>query len=193
MMKMKKEENAIVIDYLKRGYPNSYKKKPIVQAIGTDYFTLLELVPEKDQKISLGEKLYVGEDEREKIKYIKSTLDYKDLTNTAKNELENVVDTLIEENKDKFVKFFNQAKPITIKEHSLELLPGIGKKHMKKVLETREKQEFESFKDLKERVDLMPDPKKILKERLLNELRGDTKYYLFVQYKRKNKKKGRKR
>lgn len=188
MMKMKKEENAIVIDYLKRGYPNSYKKKPIVQAIGTDYFTLLELVPEKGEKISLGEEIYVGEDEREKIKYIKSTLDYKDLTNTAKNELENVVDTLIEENKDKFTKFFNQAQPITIKEHSLELLPGIGKKHMKKVLEAREKQEFESFKDLKQRVELMPDPKKTLKERLLDELRGDSKYYLFVQYKRDDKK-----
>lgn len=188
---MKKEEKALAIDHLKRGYPSSYKKKPIVQAIGMDYFTLLELVPKPDTKVSLGEKLYIGKDERDKIKYIKSTLDYKDLTTTAKNELENIIPELIKEKEEKFINFFNKAQPITIKEHSLELLPGIGKKHMRKILDAREKEEFKSYEDLKERVDLMPDPKELLKKRLQEELEGNCKYYLFAEYKRSGKKKKR--
>lgn len=186
---MKKEEEAITLDHLKTGYPDSYKKSPVVQAIGTDHLTLLELVPRENQKISLGEKLYIGKDEREKIKYIKSTLDYRKLTTTAKNELEEVIDTIVDEKEDKYVKFFNKTGPITIKEHSLELLPGIGKKHMKKILEEREVEPFESYEDIKERVDLMPDPKKKVKERILKEFEEDTKYKLFTRSTKKDKKK----
>lgn len=186
---MKKEENAITLDYLKTGYPDSYKKNPVVQAIGTDHLTLLELIPRKDTKLSLGEKIYIGKDEREKIKYIKSTLDYKKLTTTAKNELEKVIETIVDEKEDKYVKFFNKTGPITIKEHSLELLPGIGKKHMKRILEEREAESFESYEDIKERVDLMPDPKKKIKERILKEFEEGTKYKLFTRSSKKNKRK----
>lgn len=45
----KKEENAVVLDYLSRGYVKSdmskFGGKPIAQAIGTEQFTLLELAP----------------------------------------------------------------------------------------------------------------------------------------------------
>jgi len=187
---MKKEESAIVLEYLKKGYKRDYKKKPVVQAIGTNHFTLLELVPKKDVKISLGEKLYIGEEDREKIEYIKSTLRYRDLTNTAKNELEKVTETLVEENEDKFIRFFNKTGAITIKEHSLELLPGIGKKHMEKILDERRKKEFKSYEEIEERIDLMPNPEKSLSKRLLEELKGNTKYNLFT---RKPKKKRNRR
>ena len=47
-----KEEYAIVLDFLPNGYSNDdrpmFKKTPIVQAIGKNNFTLLELVPKKD-------------------------------------------------------------------------------------------------------------------------------------------------
>lgn len=188
---MKKEEKGIVLDYLREGYPRSYKKEPIVQAIGTKNFTLLELVPKEGVNISLEEEVYVGEEEREKIQYIKKTLEYKELTTTAKNELENTVDALIEKNEERFVEFFNKSGAITIREHSLQLLPGIGKKHMRKILDEREKKEFESFEDIKERVDLMPDPKGVLKERVLEELRSNTKYTLFIPQKRKKKRRRR--
>ena len=42
--------------------------------------------------------------------------------------------------------------------HQLELLPGLGKKHMWEIIELRRDKEFESFADLKARVKLMPDP-----------------------------------
>ena len=43
----KTEDNAVILDYLSLGYVQSdmskFKGKAIAQAIGTDYFTLLEL------------------------------------------------------------------------------------------------------------------------------------------------------
>ena len=46
----KKEEFAIILDYLSKGYINMTKPKgkPIAQAIGTEFFTFLELAPKKD-------------------------------------------------------------------------------------------------------------------------------------------------
>ena len=49
MMQRKKEEEAIVLDFLQHGYPFDNRpmhvKTPIVQAIGKENYTLLELVP----------------------------------------------------------------------------------------------------------------------------------------------------
>ena len=46
---VKKEEHAVVLDYLSRGYVKSdmskFGGKAIAQAIGTEQFTLLELAP----------------------------------------------------------------------------------------------------------------------------------------------------
>ena len=48
---MQKEEYAIVLDVLPHGYPfdntPGYKKTAIVQAIGKEHLTLLEIVPKK--------------------------------------------------------------------------------------------------------------------------------------------------
>ena len=50
-----KEEKAIVIDYLPYGYPLEKKMMPIAQAVGTNNFTLLELVPRRGIKLEIGE------------------------------------------------------------------------------------------------------------------------------------------
>ena len=44
-----KEENAIVLDYLEHGYPmeQGSMQTPIVQALGIEHLTLLELIPKK--------------------------------------------------------------------------------------------------------------------------------------------------
>ena len=48
--------------------------------------------------------------------------------------------------------------------HQIELLPGMGKKHMKEILEKREEKEFESFEDMKKRIPNLPDPEKAIKK-----------------------------
>ncbi len=178
---MPKEDYAIVLDYLPTGYPNSYSNEPIVQAVGTQYFTLLELVARKGVNLLLQQKVYIGQDKRPEIERIKGRLPYDKLTHTAKEELEKAIENIIREDEHRFINFFNRAGPVTIRMHSLELLPGVGKRHMIQILEEREKKPFESFEDLTNRVKLLPDPVRMIKEKIMEELRGEAKYYLFVR------------
>ncbi|NCN39213.1 MAG: DUF655 domain-containing protein, partial [Candidatus Aenigmarchaeota archaeon] len=79
-----------------------------------------------------------------------------------------------------FVDFFNKAKPITTRLHSLELLQGIGKKHMWAIIKGRKGKEFESFDELKKRVEMLPDPKRMVKNRIIDELKEKDRHRLFV-------------
>jgi putative nucleotide binding protein len=102
------------------------------------------------------------------------------LTATAKNELDFVIKDIVKQNEKHFVDFFNKSQPLTTRMHQLELIPGLGKKHMWEILEKRDEKLFESFKDLKERVKLMPDPEKAIMKRIIMELSGDEKHRIFV-------------
>jgi len=116
----------------------------------------------------------------EEISHIKRRIRYEDLTGFAKSELEHAVRKIVEEDEKRFVDFFNKAQPITVRLHQLELLPGIGKKHMWEILEARKEKPFESFEDLKKRVKLMPDPMKIIVRRIMQEIHGSEKHTIFV-------------
>ncbi len=178
---MGREEHAIVLEFLSRGYSSSYTGEPVAQAVGTTNFTLLELVPRDGVALSLGQEVYIGPEERKEVKFIKGRLEYNKLTNTAQQELTRVVDTVVRENEKKYVEFFNKAGPISIRKHSLELLPSIGKKHATNIIEERDSKPFESFADISERVNLMPDPVRVVTERVIEELMGsDIKYYMFT-------------
>src|SRR3989344_6823258 len=180
-----KEEFAIVLDFLPHGYPfdktPSHKKSPIVQAVGATHFVLLELVPKKEIFLQPYEKIYIGEGKRDKIHHIIGKLAADKLTATAKSELEFVVADIVAQNEAKFVTWFNNAAPLTMRMHQLELLPGLGKKHMWDIIEERKDKPFESFADIKARVKLMPDPEKIVIKRIILELAGLEKHFLFVE------------
>ena len=64
---MAKEENAIILDFLPYGYPLEKKMMPLAQAVGTNGFTLLQLVPRRGIKFEVGEQVYIGDDKREKV------------------------------------------------------------------------------------------------------------------------------
>lgn len=179
------EERAIVLDFLPNGYPfdkrPSHKKTPIIQALGKDHFTLLELVPKPDVFLQPYEEIYIGEGKREKVHHISGKLDLDKLTMTAKSELEFVVGEHVKKNEPRFVEFFNNAQPLTMRMHQLELLPGLGKKHMWEIIEARGDKPFTNFADIKARVKLMPDPEKAVIKRILQELSGQEKHRLFVE------------
>jgi putative nucleotide binding protein len=102
------------------------------------------------------------------------------LTSTAKSELLPVIEGLVEKKKKAFLNIFNLSQPLTPRMHSLELLPGIGKKYMLAILRQREIKLFSSFDDLKQRTDV-PDPVKLITKRILEELIEDPKYRLFTR------------
>jgi putative nucleotide binding protein len=179
-----KEEYAVVLDFLPNGYPlddrPSYKKSPVAQAIGKQKFTLLEIVPKAGVFLQPNEEIYIGEGKRDKVHHIAGKLEHSKLTGTGKNTLKLVIKNIVETNQKLFVGFFNNAQPLTMRMHSLELLPGLGKKHMWEIIDEREVEEFKDFADLKKRVKLMPDPEKAIIKRILQELQGNQKHYLFV-------------
>ncbi len=177
---MPNEDYALVLDYLPTGKSSSYKSEPIAQVIGTNYFTLLEVIPKTPLKTN--EMVYIGKEEREKIQYIKRRISFSDLTSNSLAEIQKTIEKIVLEKEQKFVEFFNKSTSITIRMHQLELLPGLGKKHLFNILEERKKQPFESFKDIEKRVHLMPNPPKILVKRIMEELEDDKlKHYLFVR------------
>lgn len=179
---MKAEENAIVLDYMPRGKSSSYKTEPVAQVLGVDYFTILEVVPKEGAELKTLEKVYVGKENRDRIDYIKRRINYPELTSNSTSELEKAVEKLVRETEGRFVEFFNNATPITLKRHQFELLPGLGKKHMLALVDERERQPFASFKDIEERVRLMPNVVNTLVKRILQELKGEgEKHYLFVR------------
>jgi putative nucleotide binding protein len=179
-----REEYAIVLDFLPNGYSNDdrpmFRKSPIVQAMGKNNFTILELVPKKDIFLQPSEDVYIGEKERNKIHHIVGKLTLEKLTPTAKAEIEPIVQKIVHENPQRFVDFFNKAQPLSTRMHSLELLPGLGKKHMWQILEERKGEPFKDYNDLRERVKLMPDPEKIIIKRILKELERQDKHYIFL-------------
>lgn len=179
-----REESAIVLDLLPNGYPfdnrPSHMKTPIVQALGKEHFALLELVPKKGISIIPNEVIYIGEGKRDKIHHILGRLPIEKLTATAKSELEFVVQDIVSKNELQFVSFFNSSQPLTTRMHQIELLPGVGKKHMWEIIEKRQEKPFASFEDIKQRVKLMPDPKKAVVKRILLEIAGSDKHHLFA-------------
>lgn len=183
-MERGKEEIVIVLDFLQHGYAFDRKplhlKTPIVQAIGKKHFVLLELVPKKGIHLQPHEDVYIGEGKRDKIHHIIGKLSVNKLTATAKNEMEYIIKELVNKNEKIFVDFFNNAKPLGTRMHQLELLPGVGKKHMWEIVEAKKEKPFESFADIKKRVKLMPDPEKAVIKRILQELEGKEKHRIFV-------------
>jgi len=175
-----KDEYAIVLDFLHHGRASDRKAEPLVQAIGEKFLNLLEIVLRDDVKLSPGDRIYIGEEKREKVKYIRGRIDHDELTSFARNELNDVIDKFIDGDEKRFVNFFNIAGPITTRLHSLELLPGIGKKHLWDLITERRKKPFETFRDLQERVKMLPDPKRIVIKRIITELEGKDRYRLFV-------------
>ena len=176
-----KEENAIILDYLPYGYPMGKRMTPIAQAIGVKTLALLELVPRRGISLSPKEKVYIGPDKRDKIYYISGRLSREKLTETAKIQLQEFIEGVVAEQEEKFVDFFNNAQAINTRLHQIELLPGFGKKHTQEILEARKEKPFSSLEDLKERVSGIPDPRKAVEKRMMEELLQRQRFNLFIK------------
>jgi putative nucleotide binding protein len=190
------EDKAIVLDVLPEGAPftlshkvdselrhrdvravrGGYLAMPLVFGLAKQKLFLLVAVAKQGEEIKPGDEVDLGG--KEQIQAW-ARIDYSDLSSAAKSELDGALDQLIEGEEKRFVEFFNKASPITTRMHSLELLPGIGKKHMWEIIESRRKP-FESLDEVKERLPLIADPHRSITERIVKELQGDEKYNLFV-------------
>jgi len=169
----KTEKYARVIDFI----PESSVNGPLLHLVGEDYFVLFNAEPTK-KDYDIGERLYVGKGPRDGVGVIFGILKYSDLTGPGKSILPDVLRQIILDKEEFYVNFFNYAPAITNRMHSLELLPGIGKKHRDKILEERAKEKFKSFKDIEKRTKIH-DPVGLIVERIILEMRGHDRHRLF--------------
>lgn len=183
------EEQAIVLDFLPTGHPEDrtpvYKREPLVLALGTNFFSLLELVPRKGATFTPQEKVSLGKDDRNRIDFIKKRVPYDMLTPAARAELLAAIEQVVGINEQKFVDFFNTSGPISVRFHQLELLPGVGNKIMWEVLDERKKGPFKSFEDISKRIKALSHPKELIVRRIELELSGEKqvgkgKYKIFT-------------
>jgi putative nucleotide binding protein len=176
------EEYAYILDYIQNGKSSIVRMREgvIVHAIGEEHLTLLELLGINNENFSIGERVYIGKDGREKIISVLGRLDYNHISQSAKNELPTVIEKIVNVNEQRFIEYFNSAQPMTPRVHSLELIPGIGKTYMKSILDEREKRKFESFLDLQNRTGLREGTKLIAK-RIYEEISGETRMNIFVR------------
>jgi putative nucleotide binding protein len=171
---------AAVLDVLPHGRSDDerpqHQKDPLAYALGIDEFYIYELSLSDDDDIAFGDRIDLTEFGR------MTEVEFEDIPSGARQELEYAVEEIVEADEQRFVDFYNDAQPITLRLHQLNLLPGIGKKLRNTILDERKRKPFESFEDLQERVSGLHNPKEVLIDRIEEELRDDDlKYRLFVR------------
>jgi putative nucleotide binding protein len=178
----KYEEYAYVLDYTLRGKSSTVRGREglIVQGIGEEHLTLLELLGVQNMNFEVGERVYIGREGRDKVISVLGRLEYNDISQSAKNDLPTIVEKIVIRNEKRFVDYVNNAQPITPRIHALELIPGIGKTYMMNIIKEREKKRFESFADIQSRVGLR-DPAKLIVKRIVDEIAGQARMNLFVR------------
>src|SRR3989338_6135681 len=100
-----RDDYCVVLDFLPKGHAAWKRPEPIAQCIWEKYFALLEIVPREGIVLKNGDKVYIGDAER--------------------NEVPFIVEKIVKENEARFVGFVNTAQPVSTRVHQLELLPGI--------------------------------------------------------------------
>jgi putative nucleotide binding protein len=175
---------GVVLDFFPHGRAADdrpqYEKSPLAYVLTEGEFALYELVLEPDVDVQIGDRVTVATGADTPIERYREVA-YDDLSSGATAELEYVVADVVSENEGRFVDFYNDAEPITLRLHQLNLLPGIGKKLRNNILDVRDRRPFESFEDLESRVSGLHNPEEVLVERILEELRAeDLKYRTFV-------------
>jgi len=174
---------AVVLDLLPHGRAEDdrpqYRKQPLVYAMDVDTFAVYECIVSDTTDVSIGDRIDL---ESAEIVESRNPIDYEDLPSGAASELEYAVEDLVAAEEQRFVDFYNDAQPITLRLHQLDLLPGIGEKLRNNVIDARERGPFESFEELESRVSGLHNPEEIVVERIMAELQEeDLKYRTFVR------------
>ena len=178
----KYEEYAYVLDSKSRSKSTTVRGRTgvIVVAIGEERLTLLEVLGIENSIFDVGERIYIGKEGRTKVQSVLGKADYVKISDSAKDEIPTVVESIVTKNEVKFVDYINNAQPLTPRIHALELIPGVGKTYLNVIIKEREKGPFESFVDIEKRVGLK-EPIKHLSQRIIEEVSGETRMNLFVK------------
>ena len=181
----RREEIAWVLDYLPYGRVSDsmgrFQKRPLIQGVGERDFVLMEMTPKEGAVPEIGVRVFLVGKDRPIVERVNRRIGYEELSQGARVELPYAIQKIVLEKEAYYLRFFNEAGPLTTRMHALELLPGIGKKLMWAILNERKKGPFKSFEDLSERVKGIYNPEKLLAKRIEDEIADDRiKYRIFT-------------
>lgn len=176
------EEHAYVLDFSSHGKSTTVRGREgiVITAIGEDRLTLLEVLGVPNSSFDAAERIYIGKEGRDKILSVLGKMDYDKISDSAQSRIPAVVETIVENNEERFVDYLNNAGPLTPRIHALELIPGIGKTYLKAMLDERDRKKFESYEDLQDRIGFK-EPIKQISKRIMEEVTGETRMNLFVK------------
>ena len=177
----KYEEYAYVLDFSPRGKSQMIRGRegPILQAIGEERLSLLEILALNGVEFQAGERIYIGKEGRTKIISVLGKLTYEEISNDAISDLESIAELIVKNNEDRYIDIFNSLHPVTSRLHALELIPGIGKTFMNQIINERSRLPFKNFDNLQERTNLK-EPTKRIAQRIVEEISGSSRVTLFV-------------
>lgn len=187
---IKKGVLVFLLDILQHGGVDKagHSWHPIGQIIETPTFRLLEVNLNKKliPQLKLQQKITYQGTEDSPLGRVNKVLKYDDLTLASVTTLQLVLESYVKEHESNFVDFINSAGPITLKRHSLEILPGVGKKLMWEIINYREKHPFTTFKEIHENIPGFK-PVEVIAKRIIEELSDeDQKRFLFVKHRRRH-------
>ena len=154
-------------------------KSRYVQAVGEIGFMLLELAVAADTDLSPSDRVAV---ESEGSIGVHRRLTYQILMQAAQDRLEKTIGDIITAKEQRFIDFYNNAQPIGLRKHQLDVLAGIGDARREAIIDERRRGPFADFADLEARVDSLHQPQTLLVERVLTELEEaeEVRYKLLV-------------
>lgn len=172
---------AVLLDVLPNGRPDddrpAYQKSPIAYGLGAPSFRLYEVTLDDDADVSVTDRVRLDGTAVSRYRAV----EFDDLTRNAAAEIEYAVEAIVDADEQRFVDFYNEAGPITLRLHQLNLLPGVGKKLRNNVLDERKRGPFETFEEISDRVSGLHRPREVVVERIVEEIRADDlKYRRFV-------------
>ena len=137
----KYEEYAYVLDCKSRAKSTTVRGRTgiIVVALGEERLTLLEILGIENSTFDVGERIYIGKEGRTKVQSVLGKMDYVKISDSAKDEIPTVVESIVTKNEAKFVDYINNAQPLTPRIHALELIPGIGKTYLNVIIKKEKK------------------------------------------------------
>ena len=99
-----------------------------------------------------------------------STLAYDEMKPAQRKILKSAIRDIVMANEDVFINVYNNGRSLTVKLHSLSLLPKFGTKRIFVITDAKRYKPFNTFKETEQRAPLVKDPASFIVERILVEI-----------------------
>jgi putative nucleotide binding protein len=85
----------------------------IITVIGEDHLTLLEVLGVPNSTFEVGERIFIGKEDRTKILRVLGVVDYDKISSSGQRKLREIFKKIILKKQPKIVEFFNNGKKFT--------------------------------------------------------------------------------